>query len=153
MKYVPIILYILAFVFAYFMHNLATSFYSALFFGILLFSVGIQGIWAWMGHCFFSERVAKHIGWQTSPFQHEVGYANLGFGIAAILAFFWPIFAPGVAVGITIFMLGAAWGHVREMIKAKNFAPGNAGPIFFTDIIIPVTIIICLMNLVTIAKT
>lgn len=153
MKYVPLALYLLAFVFAFFVQSLTHSFASALFFGLLLFSVGIQGIWAWFGHCFYSESVAQSIGWPSSPFQNEVGYANLAFGIGGILAFFWPILAPGVAIGIIIFMLSAAWGHAREMIKAKNFAPGNAGPIFYTDILVPVTLIICLLNLVTIIKT
>ena len=34
-------------------------------------------------------------------------------------------------------MLGAAGGHVYQMIAAHNFAPGNAGVIFYTDILIP----------------
>jgi hypothetical protein len=38
----------------------------------------------------------------------------------------------------SIFTLGAAVGHVVQMVSAHNFAPGNAGPIFYTDIIIPV---------------
>lgn len=38
---------------------------------------------------------------------------------------------------LTFFTLGAAVGHIREMITAHNFAPGNAGVIFWTDILIP----------------
>ena len=35
-------------------------------------------------------------------------------------------------------MLGAAGGHVYQMITAHNFAPGNAGIIFWSDILLPV---------------
>jgi hypothetical protein len=40
--------------------------------------------------------------------------------------------------GVSCFMLGAAGGHVYQMIVAKNFAPGNAGVTFWTDIGIPI---------------
>jgi hypothetical protein len=40
-------------------------------------------------------------------------------------------------VGPAAFLWGAAAGHIREMITAGNFAPGNAGAIFYTDILIP----------------
>jgi hypothetical protein len=40
-------------------------------------------------------------------------------------------------IGPAIFCLGAAVGHVYQMVTAHNFAPGNAGVIFYTDIIVP----------------
>jgi hypothetical protein len=40
-------------------------------------------------------------------------------------------------VGPALFLLGAAGGHIYQMISAGNFAPGNAGIIFYTDILIP----------------
>ena len=36
---------------------------------------------------------------------------------------------------------GAAAGHVREMVTQHNFASGNAGPIFFYDILAPAALI------------
>ncbi len=41
-------------------------------------------------------------------------------------------------IGPSIFLLGAAGGHIYQMITAHNFAPGNAGVIFWTDILLPV---------------
>jgi hypothetical protein len=41
-------------------------------------------------------------------------------------------------VGPAFFALGAAAGHVHQMVTAHNFAPGNAGVIFYMDIVIPV---------------
>ena len=37
-----------------------------------------------------------------------------------------------------MFLLGDALGHVRQMIVAGNFEPGNAGVPFFMDMICPV---------------
>lgn len=36
------------------------------------------------------------------------------------------------------FLWGAAGGHVYQMIVANNFAPGNAGIIFWSDVLVPV---------------
>jgi hypothetical protein len=38
-------------------------------------------------------------------------------------------------------MLGAALGHIRSMVRDRNFAPGNAGYIFWYDIIAPLLLI------------
>jgi hypothetical protein len=40
-------------------------------------------------------------------------------------------------VGPALFLLGAAGGHIYQIAKAGNFAPGNAGVILYTDIMIP----------------
>lgn len=36
-----------------------------------------------------------------------------------------------------MFLLGAAAGHIVQMVTAQNFAPGNAGLIFYLDIALP----------------
>jgi hypothetical protein len=41
-------------------------------------------------------------------------------------------------VGPALFLLGAAAGHVYQIAKTSNFAPGNAGVILYTDVLIPV---------------
>jgi hypothetical protein len=37
-----------------------------------------------------------------------------------------------------VFSLGAAGGHIYQMIAAHNFSPGNVGLILPSDILIPV---------------
>jgi hypothetical protein len=89
-------------------------------------------------HVFFGQMAAAFIGWADSPFQFEVGTASLGFSIAGFIAAFGGFDRRLIAItGPSIFMLGAAVGHVYQMVSAHNFAPGNAGVIFYTDIIIP----------------
>jgi hypothetical protein len=45
----------------------------------------------------------------------------------------------------SIFLLGDAVGHVKQMIVAGNFAPGNAGVPFYGDVAFPVLAIILLI--------
>jgi hypothetical protein len=42
-------------------------------------------------------------------------------------------------VGPSAFLLGAAGGHIYQMIAAHNFAPGNAGVVFWMDLVTPLT--------------
>lgn len=106
---------------------------------LLFFSLGLGGVFTAMGHLFFAKEVAASIGWATSPFQFEVGMANLGFGLAGLLAlFFGPGYWFGAGLGPAVFLLGAAYGHTVQM-RAGDFAINNAGPIFYTDMLIPLT--------------
>lgn len=103
-----------------------------------LFAIGLAFLYNFVMHVFFGEQTAAFIGWSQSPFQAEVGWASLGFAAVGFLAF-----ARGfemrlaAVVGPAIFALGAAAGHVYQMVTAHNFAPGNAGVIFWTDILGP----------------
>jgi len=111
---------------------------EALFAWFLLFSVGISFLYNFVMHVFFSEMAAAFIGWATSPFQKEVGFASLGFSMLGFLAFRGGFqMRLAAIVGIACFLWGAAAGHVVQMVEAHNFAPGNAGVIFYTDILLP----------------
>lgn len=105
---------------------------------VLLLPIGVVGLWAGIAHVAFPQVAAAHIGWQVSPFQFEVGMADLAVGITACLAFWRPWeFRAAAVCAASVFLLGDAIGHVREMIVAGNFAPGNAGLPFYMDIIAP----------------
>jgi uncharacterized membrane protein len=113
---------------------------------ILLLPIGITGIWAALFHIFLPHMAAADIGRQVSPFQYEVGVAGLAFGVTACAAF-WaslPFKAAAVLVS-SIALLGDAVGHVRQMLVAGNFAPGNAGVPFWTDVIVPALAIVLLL--------
>ena len=105
----------------------------------VFFSIGIDNFYNFVMHVFFGRLSASFIGWADSPFQFEVGTASLGFAAVGLLAAFRSYDLRLAAVlGPSIFTLGAAVGHLHQMVTAHNFAPGNAGIIFWTDILIPV---------------
>ncbi len=104
----------------------------------LLFSVGVSFFYNFVMHVFFGEMAARFIGWADSPFQAEVGYASLGFSLLGFLAFKGSRDMRLAAVlGPAAFLWGAAAGHIREIAATGNLAPGNAGVILYTDILIP----------------
>ena len=104
----------------------------------LIFAIGVQYLINFVMHGFFGRMSAADIGWADSPFQFEVATASLGFAAAGFYAAFRGFGARTTAIiGPSIFMLGAAFGHVRQMATAHNFAPGNAGSFFWMDLVIP----------------
>ncbi|UTB33907.1 MAG: hypothetical protein NKF70_06885 [Methanobacterium sp. ERen5] len=113
----------------------------------LVISVGFGSIWAFIGHAFLPVQVAESIGWATgSPFQTEVAFANLAIGILGILCYFFrDNFWVATVIASSIFLLGAAYVHVINIINYSNHAVGNAGTIFFMDIIGPVILIVLLI--------
>jgi len=112
---------------------------EVLFSWFLFFSIGVSHFYNFVMHVFFGEMAARFIGWANSPFQAEVGFASLGFSIVGFLAFRGdPGLRKAAVIGPSIFLLGAAGGHIYQMITARNFAPGNAGVMFWSDIALPV---------------
>lgn len=116
----------------------ASAVVEELFAWFLLFSIGISFFYNFVVHVFFGDMTARFIGWEQSPFQAEVGMASLGYSVIGFLAFRGGFGLRAAAVvGPACFLLGAAAGHVYQMIEAHNFEPGNAGVIFYTDLAVP----------------
>jgi hypothetical protein len=104
----------------------------------VFFAIGAANLANFIFHVFFGRMAAAFIGWADSPFQLEVGMASLGFSAVAFLAAFRSLELRLAAIlGPSLFSLGAAAGHINQMLVAGNFAPGNAGVIFYTDIGMP----------------
>ncbi len=104
----------------------------------VFFAIGASYLYNFVCHVFFGRFTAAYIGWADSPFQFEVGTASLGFALVGFLAAFRSFDLRLAAVlGSAAFLLGAAAGHVYQMVTAHNFAPGNAGTVFYTDIAVP----------------
>jgi len=111
---------------------------EALLAWFLFFSIGVSLFYNFVMHVFQSEMAARFIGWEDSPFQIELGFASLGFALVGFLAFRGgPAVRLAAILGPAAFLWGAAGVHVHDMLTRGNFAPGNAGAIFFTDILGP----------------
>jgi hypothetical protein len=118
--------------------RLAADVVEEIFAWFVFFSIGVSFFCNFVVHAFFGGETARYIGWEDSPFQTELGWASLGFSAIGFIAFRGGLRVRAAAVvGTSCFSLGAAGVHVAEMVRADNFAPGNAGVVFYTDIIIP----------------
>jgi hypothetical protein len=116
---------------------------------LLVINIGFGGLYAFSGHLFAADEVAASIGWPAgNPFQTEVAVANLAIGTLGILSYwirgnFWI----AAVIATSIWLLGAAAIHVSEMVGAGNYNPGNAGVVFYMDVIGPALLIILLVYL------
>ncbi len=112
---------------------------------LFVFPLGLQGLWGFVGHVFLPEQSAAGIGWPDSPFQLEVGMANLGIGLASLYAAFRGFEARlAVALAAASFLIGAGLIHIKEIMATGNLAPGNAGPILVTDFLTPLAVLVLL---------
>ncbi len=151
----PIILFILSAVLAvihcYCRRNLHFSKISELLFRyVLFFNVGVYSLFSAYGHVFMGPQIANEISWPAgSPFQFEIGIANLSYGVLGILSLwlrdrFWQ----ATVFGWSIFLLGAFVGHMIQAYTTGNKAPYNFGIfVWFNDLFLPV-LMLSLLSLV-----
>ena len=95
------------------------------------------------GHVVKSDMIADFIGWQKgSFFQKELGWAELGQGLGAILCIWMgrEVYLATIVI-ISPLYIGAAIVHIKEIIRSKNFKPGNAFQVI-PDLLMPFSLIL-----------
>lgn len=105
--------------------------------------IGFGGLWSFVGHTFLANSVANDIGWLTgSPFQTELAFYHLGFGIAGLLAI-WirGNMVTGLVIAKSVFWYGAAFVHVKDAVLNQNYSPLNIGAPLIGDIVIPTVLL------------
>lgn len=111
----------------------------------LVFTVGLLSFLSFIGLIFLPELVANYTGWPSCPFEHQLGNVNLGFGVLGIMCiWFRGNFWLATILGLSIWLLGDAIGHILDMLVNNNYAPGNVGIPLYTDIIVPVILLVAL---------
>jgi hypothetical protein len=104
----------------------------------VLFSVGALNLVNFVYHVFFGAMSAHFIGWADSPFQAELGFASLGFALVGFIAWRGSYGMRVAAVlGPAVFLLGAAGGHIYQIMTTGNHAAGNSGLLLWMDVVIP----------------
>jgi len=146
MAYVPILLYVLAWVIAKVKVFYGDDIFTfALISQLFLFSVGIGGIWNFLGYLFYPQKMQDHMGWQTHPLPREVGLVYLSFGVLGIISYFHQSFWIPTVVAISIFFLGDAIGFIIEMVYERKWDKSMRTSQFILNIVLPLTIIITMV--------
>ena len=95
----------------------------------MLFAIGVagSGIGGFVAHLFLSDLVAESVGWEKgSPFQQEMGFANLALGLLGLVATGRRDgFRLATVIAATTIGLGATIVHVVDVAVTGNLAPGN----------------------------
>src|SRR5271154_7202420 len=109
---------------------------------LLFVYVGLMGLLTAYGHVFRSAQTSASIGWAPSPFEYEVGMADLTVGVLGVLCLwlrgnFWL----ATAIANAVWLLGDAMGHIRQMVLYNNHAENNSGIFLVIEIIMPLAIL------------
>jgi hypothetical protein len=110
----------------------------------VVFTIGLAGVFGFIGHCIFFEHTAQSIGWMPhKQFQFELGASELGWAIAGFLAILIrrPLYWLGVSIIPATMLFLAGCQHMQEVVVRGNYAPGNlwAG---LADFIVPLTLLV-----------
>lgn len=114
---------------------------------MLFFGMGWSILGGALMHTVFAKNTAKSIGWESGGFQYEVGFASLAIGLAGIYASI--VDAPEAWVTASLagglFLLLAGFNHIVEIVRDKNYAPGNTA-ILLSDLGVPVSLLVLLIS-------
>lgn len=99
-------------------------------------AIGVDGLWAGFFHVFFPGVASAQIGWQPSPFEFEIGVADMAMGAVAVVAFWRSAsFQSAIALYVTLFYLGVVIGHFNQAFVHHDFASDNFGVLLAITII------------------
>jgi hypothetical protein len=96
---------------------------------ILITCVAFNGIISFISHVIFHKSDAERLGLESANpgFQFEVGFANLAFGLAALLAVLgaWGVIANTILlVGYSLYVLQSVILHLSRYIRGEKRSPG-----------------------------
>jgi hypothetical protein len=110
---------------------------------LLFIYVGLMGLFTAYFHVFEPNRASASIGWAPSPFEYEVGMADLTMGVLGVLCVvFRREFWLATAIGNAVWFLGDALGHIREVMVHNNHAGNNAGIFLVFELVVPVLMLV-----------
>ncbi len=103
----------------------------------VVYMIGWSGIGAGISHIFFGARISRTIGFEKSPYELEVGFADLAYGVAGVIATqFSADYWFAVILISSIYRVGCGVGHIRSIIRDKNYAVNNTA-ILFVNFVVP----------------
>ena len=104
--------------------------------------VGLMGVLTAYAHVFRPVQTSASIGWSTSPYEYEVGMADLTVGGLGILClWFRGNFWLATAIANAVWLLGDAVGHIRQQVLNNNHAANNSGVFLYAEIMTPLLIL------------
>jgi F0F1-type ATP synthase membrane subunit a len=115
---------------------------------LLFFNVGLGGLLGFVGHTFRADETAQMIGWPPgSPFQTEVAFSNLSYGILGLLSIrFHGLFWSATVIGSSIFLYCCFINHLMEYFQG-NDAPYNIGVFIWVGDLLTPSILLTLLYL------
>ncbi|MFY9994993.1 MAG: DUF6790 family protein [Leclercia sp.] len=125
---IPLVMFILASLIPLLRHRQSGRFAERYLSWLLLLSIGVASLWAGLYHTLSPQTAAAFIGWQSSPFQFEMGMADIALGVVAIVSFWRGLeFKLAVVLWVAIEFAGLVYGHFHQLATTGDHQAGNAG--------------------------
>ncbi|MCU6668743.1 hypothetical protein M8013_08275 [Enterobacteriaceae bacterium H4N4] len=125
---IPLVMFILASLIPLLRHRQSGHYAERYLSWLLLLSIGVASLWAGLYHTLSPQTAAAFIGWQSSPFQFEMGMADIALGVVAIVSFWRGLeFKLAVVLWVAIEFAGLVYGHFHQLATTGDHQAGNAG--------------------------
>lgn len=125
---IPLVMFILASLIPLLSHRQSGRYAERYLSWLLLLSIGVASLWAGLYHTLWPQTAAAFIGWQSSPFQFEMGMADIALGVVAIASFWRGLeFKFAVVLWVVIEFAGLGYGHFHQLATTGDHQAGNAG--------------------------
>ena len=125
---IPLVMFILASLIPLLSHRQSGRYAERYLSWLLLLSIGVASLWAGLYHTLSPQTAAAFIGWQSSPFQFEMGMADIALGVVAIVSFWRSLeFKLAVVLWVAIEFAGLVYGHFHQLATTGDHQAGNAG--------------------------
>src|SRR5580698_6110404 len=109
---------------------------------LLFIYVGLMGLFTAYYHVFRPIQASASIGWAPSPYEYEVGIADLTVGVLGVLCLaFRDNFWLATTIANAVWFIGDAIGHIRQMMLFNNHAEYNAGIFLAFEFAVPVAML------------
>ena len=120
------------------------SFLEYLIPSFIFFAIGFRALFSSFAQVFLADDIAAFLNQVPNPFIRELGYANMGMGIAAVIAVFYAairllFFA---ALPYAIYLSLSALGHLSELIDIQSINYITFSDWVVVDFITPLTFFI-----------
>ena len=113
---------------------------------LLVIYVGFMGLLSAYAHVFRPIQTSASIGWSTSPYEYEVGMADLTVGVLGVLClWFRGNFWLATTIANSVWFLGDAIGHIHQLTANNDHAANNSGIFLITEILIPFVMLFLVM--------
>lgn len=111
----------------------------------IVFSLGMTSLMAFFGLTFIPDYIAALTQWPACPFEQQLANVNLGFGVLGIMSiayrgYFWV----ATIIGFSVWIISDGIQHLYKALAEQNLSAGNIGVPLWTDIIVPIALLILL---------
>lgn len=120
-----------------------------------LLPLGVTSVYVGVIHLLYPDLSNAVLGWAQSPYQVEVGVADLAIGITAILSFNASLgFRLATVIVSTIFLLGCAVQHISLLLMQESIQLDHiASWLWLNDMVLPLVLFLCINSMCRAAKS